>query len=417
MGRIRKGSIVEREGKLYAVIQYVDETGRKRGIWRKAQDRKDARGTIKQVLRDLDDHGAESVAAQNMTFAELAVHFEQHYLKAAEYTTEGRKVAGYRSLSHTQDFIKPLRVAFDRKRLRSITYGDIRAYKLNRLQTKTQYDRPRSLASVHRELAMLRRMLNIAVRESWILKNPFSAGEPLISLADERRRERILSREEEARLLEACGERTVIYERRGKRVTMQDKGRRRDHLRPLVIMAIDTGCRRGEMLSLQWRDVDFENGLITLHAMNTKTMRERQVAITTRLRVELERLWAASPKDLAAAVFGIDNVKRAFKSACSAARITDVRFHDLRHTHASRLDELGFSLSKIGAQLGHTQAQTTLRYINRDRQGVKAVGNALDEYNSQEERRGEKILPVPQEAGLLQTEPIADVTEVTEAVN
>lgn len=89
MGRIRKGSIVEREGKLYAVIQYVDETGRKRGIWRKAQDRKDARGIIKQVLRDLDDHGVAAVDAQNMTFAELAAHFEQHYLKAAEYTAEG----------------------------------------------------------------------------------------------------------------------------------------------------------------------------------------------------------------------------------------------------------------------------------------------------------------------------------------
>jgi integrase len=382
MGRIRKGSIVEREGKLYAVIQYVDETGRKRGIWRRAQDRKDARGIIKQVLRELDDHGAEAVDAQNMTFAELAAHFEQHYLKAAEYTAEGRKVAGYRSLSHTQDFIKPLREAFDRKRLRSITYGDIRAYKLNRLKTETQYKRPRSLASVHRELALLRRMLNIAVRESWLLKNPFTAGEPLISLADERRRERILTREEEARLLEACGERTVTYKRRGKEVKMKDRGRRREHLRPLIIMAIDTGCRRGEMLSLQWGSVDFENGLITLHAMNTKTMRERKVAITSRLRVELERMWEASPKDLAAPVFGIDNVKRAFKAACEAAGIDDMRFHDLRHTHASRLDELGFSLSKIGAQLGHTQVQTTARYVNRDRAGMQQVADALDIFNA-----------------------------------
>lgn len=382
MGRIRKGSIVEREGKLYAVIQYVDETGRKRGIWRRAQDRKDARSIIKQVLRDLDDHGAAAVDAQNMTFAELAAHFEQHYLKAAEYTAEGRKVAGYRSLSHTQDFIKPLRAAFDRKR-RSITYGDIRAYKLNRLQTKTQYDRPRSLASVHRELALLRRMLNIAVRESWLLKNPFTAGEPLISLADEMRRERILTREEEARLLEACGERTVTYKRHGKEVKMQDKGKRREHLRPLIIMAIDTGCRRGEMLSLLWRDVDLENGVITLNAMNTKTMRERQVAITSRLRVELARMWEASPQDLAARVFDIDNVKRAFKTACEAARIDDMRFHDLRHTHASRLDELGFSLSKIGAQLGHTQIQTTARYVNRDRTGVRQVAAALDAFNTE----------------------------------
>lgn len=382
MGRIRKGSIVEREGKLYAVIQFVDETGRKRGIWRRAQDRKDARAIIKQVMRELDDHGAEAAASQNMTFAELAAHFEQHYLKAAEYTAEGRKVAGYRSLSQTQDSIKPLRAAFDRKRLRSITYGDIRAYKLSRLKTETRYKRPRSLASVHHELALLRRMLNIAVRESWLLKNPFTTGEPLISLADEKRRERILTRDEESRLLEACGERIVTYTRRGKEVTMRDNGWQRQHLRPLVIMAIDTGCRRGEMLLLLWSDVDFEGGLITLRAMNTKTMRERQVAITARLRVELEAMWEASQKDLDAPVFGIDNVKRAFKSACEAAGIDDFRFHDLRHTHASRLDTLGFSLSKIGAQLGHTQVQTTARYVNRDRAGVQQVATALDAFNA-----------------------------------
>lgn len=91
MGRIRKGSIVEREGKLYAVIQYVDETGRKRGVWRRAQDGKAPRGIIKQVLRDLDDHSATTLDAQNMTLAALATHSEQHYLKAAEYTAERDK--------------------------------------------------------------------------------------------------------------------------------------------------------------------------------------------------------------------------------------------------------------------------------------------------------------------------------------
>src|SRR5437868_5941731 len=63
----------------------------------------------------------------------------------------------------------------------------------------------RSITSVNRELALLRRMFNVAYREGWLLKNPFHSGEPLISLADEVKRERILTRDEEARLLEACG--------------------------------------------------------------------------------------------------------------------------------------------------------------------------------------------------------------------
>jgi hypothetical protein len=57
---------------------------------------------------------------------------------------------------------------------------------------------------VNRELALLRRMLNVAMREGWLMRNPFTAGDPLICLADERKRERILTREEEARLLGAC---------------------------------------------------------------------------------------------------------------------------------------------------------------------------------------------------------------------
>jgi integrase len=93
-------------------------------------------------------------------------------------------------------------------------------------------------------------------------------------LADENKRERILTREEEMKLLSACD-------------TPQ-----RAHLKGIVICALDTGMRQGEIFSLRWRDVDLENGLLTIQAFHTKTMKERQVAITTRLKLELERLRA-----------------------------------------------------------------------------------------------------------------------------
>ena len=57
--------------------------------------------------------------------------------------------------------------------------------------------------------------------------------------------------------------------------------------------------------------------------------------------------------------------------------------HDLRHTHATRLDDLGFSLAKIGGQLGHTVVQTTLRYVNRDKAAVRQVAAALGVFNSE----------------------------------
>jgi integrase len=80
-------------------------------------------------------------------------------------------------------------------------------------------------------------------------------------------------------------------------------------------------------------------------------------------------------------VFGLSDVRQSFKRACQEAGLDGLRFHDLRHTHASRLDDLGFSLAKIGAQLGHTVLQTTLRYVNRDQAAVKQVATALDTFN------------------------------------
>jgi integrase len=170
--------------------------------------------------------------------------------------------------------------------LRSITYADIASFRSTRLKTPTRtdvarydqelkdyekalkqkrkVDKPelrvtRSIASVNRELALLRPMLNVARREGWIITNPFELGEPLISVADEKKRERILTRQEETLLLQVCST------------------SRLKHLLPIIICALDTGMRKGEILSLRGRDVDFEHRVITVAAFNTKTMRARTV--------------------------------------------------------------------------------------------------------------------------------------------
>lgn len=372
MGRQRTGSIIEKSGKLYGRIQFVDEQGKRRDIWRRAQTRKDARGIVKQLLREVDDHGEETIDKHCKTFGDLAVYFEQHYLKPAQYL-DGRKIGGYRSIVNFECYMRTLRTQFDKKRLRSLTYSDIRTFRSLRLQTPTRGGGSRSLASVHRELAMLRRMLNMALREGWILKNPFNCGEPLISLANETKRERILTYEEELRLLAACTE-------------------SRAHLRPILILLLDTGCRQGEAFTLTWRDIDLEERLITIQAFNTKTARERQVSITARLEWELRRLLDASNKSTDGLVFGIrSNTRNSFRSVCKLAGIEGLRRHDLRHTHASRLDDLGLSLAKIGGQLGHTVLQTTLRYVNRDKAAVRQVATALDMFNTQKAEPTENI--------------------------
>jgi integrase len=166
--------------------------------------------------------------------------------------------------------LKVLRDYFGSCRLRSITHGDVRQFRAARLEQETRTKTQRTIASVNRELSMLRRMMNVAQREGWILRNPFVTDDSLISLADENKRERILTREEEIKLLAEC------------------ETPQRAHLKAILICALDTGMRQGEIFSLRWRDVDLENRLINIQAFHTKTMKARQVATTTRLAIELE---------------------------------------------------------------------------------------------------------------------------------
>lgn len=250
--------------------------------------------------------------------------------------------------------------------MKTPTRGDLARHR-QRLEEdpKAELCSTRSIASVNRELALLRRILNVAVREGWIARNPFTAGETLISLADERKRERILTREEETRLLAACTG-------------------RRAHLKAIVVAALDTGCRQGELLKLRWRDVDLNARALVLQAFNTKTLRERGVAMTTRLYLELERLWERSSKDPDALVFGVtDNVKNSFTAARKQARLPDVRFHDLRHTAATRLVAAHISISEVERVLGHTQVNTTYRYVNANAETARRAAAALDSFNAE----------------------------------
>lgn len=358
----RKGYVYEEKaGRWYARFTYTDNGGKRHNVKRRVKSKSHGNEVLKQLIREFDKGGAEQVEAGRVDFNQLCDFYEKHYLMDAKYVNN-RKVAGLRSASSVRGYVKGFREHFGRQRLKDITYEHIRTFRNHRLCSSTHQSKQRSLATVNRELAYLRRLFNIAERNGWVGKNPFKKGDALIHSSDEVKRERILTPAEEQDLLRHCTG-------------------RRTHLRPLVVAAIDTGCRQGELFKLRWSDVNFDTGVITIRAFNTKTMRERSVSLTNRLRSELVTLVRRNtlPNDL---VFGIKvEVRGAFRRTCNEAGLVGLRFHDLRHTHATRLDELGFSLAKIGAQLGHTVVQTTLRYVNRDSAAVQQVAAALDRFN------------------------------------
>ena len=349
-------------GSWYARVTYTDEGGNRRNVKRQAENKTEAKEEIKRILRELDEHGEKALDGSQMSFNDLADYYEKTYLIPAQYI-DGRKVAGRRSYRQALTLLGYLRDHFGRRKLRSITHGDIERFRTKRLATGTVRGQQRSITSVNRELQLMRAIFNVASREGWIIKNPFTSGQSLISIADEHKRERILTWEEEARLLAACTG-------------------RRAHLRPIIVCALDTGMRHGEILKLNWSDIDFESRIIRVRAFNTKTMRERQIAMTERLTQELQSLFEKSTMESETLVFGIeDNVKRSFTGIRKDAGLADVRFHDLRHTHATRLVAAHIPISEVGRILGHTQVNTTYRYVNANVETARRAAAAIDDFN------------------------------------
>ncbi len=307
----------------------------------------------------------EPVTDSRRTFDDLVTFARKRVLKPAEYSGD-TKIAGLRSLRAVEGHLKPLQEWFGKMVVSEITYDDIHEYKLARLKKpivikvddETTITRQRSIASVNRELALARRLFFMAMRKplQWISHHPFHGDRPLIQTADEIKRMRILSNAEEERLLEACT---------GKR----------SHLRPQIIFAIETGMRQNEQLTLKLSDIDFTDCIITVRAFNSKTGKTRVVPIFDRLARELQASLItrrnAKPDDL----LFIDGCPRhAFENARDAAGIHGLRWHDLRHTAATRmLHTYGLQAAEVMKILGHDNLKTFLRYVNIDREIATSI--------------------------------------------
>jgi integrase len=147
----------------------------------------------------------------------------------------------------------------------------------------------------------------------------------------------------------------------------------------MLICALDTGMRRGEMFKLRWSDVDLVGGVIRIRKTTTKTWEARTIGMTTRLQDELRRLWEAAPPDPDGLVFGIkNNIKRSFGTACKLAEIEDFRLHDCRHTATTRMIQAGMVPLEVMKVTGHKQIDTFLRYMNTNDQTARRAAEALD---------------------------------------
>lgn len=380
-GRERTGYVYYDEARKTwtARVTYRDEAGRVRNIKRQVENKTAGKLLLKKLIRELDDHGAHTIDGDHLTFKALSGVYEARKLGAPVYKGETR-ISGLRSHETLSLHLRTLTTYFGSRRVKSLTHLDLEKFKAERLATTTKLGRERTVASVNRELQLLRAVLNFARRQGWIQRNPFEMGEPLIQTADEVKRDRLLTPEEETRLLAACEK------------VSKDERKRWAHLRPIIICALDTAMRQGEILKLKWSDVDLDGGLIRVRATTTKTLRARTIGMTTRLQSELRRLWENSKGDLEASIFGLsDNVKHGFAAVCAEAGVADFRFHDLRHAATTRMISAGMPPLEVMKITGHTQMATFTRYVNANEAAARRGAAALDGFHAEVAAKAEMI--------------------------
>ncbi len=141
------------------------------------------------------------------------------------------------------------------------------------------------------------------------------------------------------------------------------------HIRPVLVVALNTGMRLGETLNLRWEDINFAKAEITVK--HTKTKRARRIPMNNCLTSTLQSVRIADDTD--GYVFAHENgkpygsVKTAFYRTVRKAGIGHLRFHDLRHTFATRMAEVS-NLPSVQAMLGHRDIKTTMRYAHATRE-------------------------------------------------
>lgn len=240
-----------------------------------------------------------------------------------------------------------------RRQLVDVSAQDIAEARDYLLKEPTHCDKARAPATVVRYISSLSSLFETSIKEwHWIEKNPVKLiRKPTVSNA----RTRFLSVDECSQLLAAC------------------KESRNPYLYSVVIIALTCGMRRGEILGMRWQDIDFEQNLIVLP--KTKNGSVRYVPMVGMTRKIIQALFDAEDIfDPSFHVFPSLNPERyldirtAWLFALKRAKISNFRFHDLRHSCASFMAMSGASQRDISEILGHRDLRMTHRYSHLTKQ-------------------------------------------------
>ena len=356
------GSVYKRKTKdgkqRFYLDYYVDKKKRKRELCRTATNWTEAVEALREKVLKLHarKYGIEQHVRKETTFKGFAEIYLRDYIKVNRrnyYSDECR-------LRELVKFFKDME-------LREITPMLIERFRASRLK------KGNSKSTINQYLAVLKKMFNLAVGEGYCEENPVKKVK---YYRQGNLKERVLTAQEERKLLEVST----------------------DNLRAIITVALNTGMRRGEILNLKWTQVDFETKMIKVE--KTKSDKVRYVPINTHLYHVMKQLRSENGRSPYVFVDpktrkSLTSIRSLFQSARREAGIEDLRFHDFRHTFATRLIQAGVDIVTVQKLLGHSSVLMTERYTHTsDEQRRKAVEKLNLSHRRHMEKEESPVIPL-----------------------
>lgn len=261
---------------------------------------------------------------------------------------------------------------FGRIRLNEISPLQVDRWRLRRLKDGL------SKSTLNRDLSALKAAYSKAVEWGLVNVSPI-AGVRLYGL-DDNSGIRHLSQVEAKRLYEALQARDEHLRKRRSRfndwrqarnlepLPEKRSGEFPDRLTPIVVLALNTGMRRGEIFNLNWSDVDFSKASLQVLGPGAKSGRTRHIPLNTKA-IEILKKWRRQSTETGRVFPGdrggrLTNINRAWAALIKRAELPDFRFHDCRHHFASSLVMADVPLNTVRELLGHSEISMTLRYAH-----------------------------------------------------
>ncbi len=347
-------------------LDYFDLEGRRRRERTNARTKEMAQQVLRKRLEEIERAKlAGTTPIQEIAFDDFTEEYLDH-VKAVRSATSAKRVP-----SHVRNLAK----TFGPMVLCKVTRGAVQRWVDQRTASKKRGGKVVvKPATVVNEFVTLSAIFREAVKRGYASSNPCRG----ISLPRVNNQiTRCLTDAEEDKLLAACC----------------------DSLRPIVVTALYSGMRKGELLALQWGDVDFDQQILTV--VHGKGEKRRHIPMAPEIVDALKEVPRHVSKDGAASPYVFNNpqtgtcwvdFKKMWGSALRAAGIRDFRFHDSRHTFASRAVRKGVALKTVQELLGHASLKMVMRYAHMApgdlRNGILAISKKAQQAATKGKKSG-----------------------------